>query len=213
MTVRCRLRSRAAAACIAVTCGSTALARTGDGPLGTQIVDDLLRCRKLGEMQERVLCYDRVTAGLASEAAATDGLDPPADGTAVPMPPSAEAGKRTQADPPAGDTASARAEPSRAPDDEASEGAMAAFGAEDLAKNGRSQVREMRARAVDISRNRIGKYRIELDNGQVWQQVQADTNRLVIRGDEPEVIIKRRSLGYALRLSGSNRSIVVRRVR
>jgi hypothetical protein len=93
----------------------------------------------------------------------------------------------------------------------------ASFGAENLVKDERERQKELRGVTASITTNKIGKYIIVLDNGQVWRQLQGDSNKLrVRRGAEAGqgVIIKRRAMGaYALRLANAKTSILVRRVR
>ncbi|MEO0832319.1 MAG: hypothetical protein AAFY13_03375 [Pseudomonadota bacterium] len=72
------------------------------------------------------------------------------------------------------------------------------------------------AQTVSISRTKSGKYVIVLENGQIWRQLKADTNRLFVRDDGAGAVavIKKRSLGsHALSLEGSKRSIKVKRIK
>lgn len=79
----------------------------------------------------------------------------------------------------------------------------------------RSERKELRALAISVSRNRRGKYVIVLEDGQVWRQINADSNALPLSAEEgSEVIIKRKSLGsYGLRVPTSKRTIIVKRIK
>lgn len=158
-------------------------------------------CREIPKSKHRLRCFERTTEVLqqfAPFAAAEAGAD--AEGSETSS--SAVAGV-------------ASADPYI--DDEEFDPA-ASFGAEDLIPDEENEIKELRAVAVAVSQNKRGKYIIRLANGQVWRQLQSDTNKIRFRPDKAEgghdVIIKKRSLGsYSLRTTSAKRSILVRRVK
>ncbi|MFQ5564383.1 MAG: hypothetical protein ACE5FO_12535 [Parvularculaceae bacterium] len=95
------------------------------------------------------------------------------------------------------------------------------FGFEDLPTEKKKELRPetpkaLEATVVDIARNRRGKYVVILDNGQVWRQLNADTNKLRVPTDSAgmKVEIKRKWLGaHDLRLENSKRTIRVERIK
>lgn len=97
------------------------------------------------------------------------------------------------------------------------------FGSEDLPqtverkRKEREKLKSLTAAVVDIGRNGRGKYVVILDNGQVWRQLNADTNRLRVPKAGAEGMsaeVKRKKLGgHSLYLNGDNRSIRVERIK
>jgi len=95
------------------------------------------------------------------------------------------------------------------------------FGSEDLASTKERKKRENRkavlsAGVIDIARNKRGKYVVILDNGQVWRQINADTDKLRVPKNATGlgVEIKRKALGaHLLKLDNGNRSIRVERIK
>lgn len=79
------------------------------------------------------------------------------------------------------------------------------------------ELKSLTAKIAEIAQNRRGKYVIILENGQVWRQLNADTNSLLIPSSDDEALsaeIKRRFLGaHVLSLVGDNRSIRVERIK
>lgn len=166
-------------------------------------LSDIASCRQIPKAGDRLRCFDRATKFLEEAvvpvAAADDDDDvttgQPATATVAEASPSTNAYNGDGVDPVAG------------------------FGAEDLAPDENTvQLKELRVVATSISQNARGKYIVELENGQVWRQIQADTNTLRVRRNKEksghDVIIRKRALGaYSLRLTTAKRSILVRRVR
>ncbi len=165
-------------------------------------LSDIASCRQIPKAGDRLRCFDRTTEFLENASvpvAAAEDVGPSPEQT----------------------VATAAADSSLSTGAYGNDGVdpVAGFGAEDLAPGEDDvQLKELRVIATSITRNARGKYIIELDNGQVWRQIQAGTNTLrVRRGSEEsghEVIIRKRALGaYTLRLTTAKRSILVRRVR
>ncbi len=190
-----RILALAASFCV-VSFAGAAQSQGDDG------LRDIASCRQIPKSGDRLRCFDRTTEFLETgpaAVAATEATGPspeqPVATAAAETPPSTSGYNNDGVDPVAG------------------------FGAEDLAPGDDDvQLKELRVIATSITRNARGKYIIELDNGQVWRQIQAGTNTLrVRRGSEEsghDVIIRKRALGaYTLRLTTAKRSILVRRVR
>ncbi len=177
------------------------------GPSDPDGLRDIASCRGISKSKARLRCFDRATKFLdeAPERVtqgeqAVAATDTPAVAAVAPV-----AALPAGAPPPASYDAE-EVDPD------------ASFGAENLVKkDGRERKKELRAVTVSITTNKIGKYTVVLDNGQVWRQLQGDSNKLrVRRGAESGqgVIIKRRAMGaYALRLTNAKTSILVRRVK
>lgn len=148
---------------------------------------EIAACRDIEKNKARLKCFDRAAQSLSAESSSLSALT--------------------------------TAQASTAEEDEADVDPDAAFGAEQLVERARErkvEKKDLHALATSISKSRGGKYIIRLENGQVWRQIQGDTNTLRIFGDKEksrEVIIKKRLLGYALRLTSSKRSILVRRIK
>jgi len=172
------------------------------GPSEPDGLRDIASCRGISKSKARLRCFDRATkfldeaqGQLAQGEQAATATDAPAAVAALPAgaPPSASYDAE-EVDP------------------------DASFGAENLVKkDGRERKKELRGVTASITTNKSGKYFIVLENGQVWRQLQGDSNKLrVRRGAESGqgVIIKRRAMGaYALRLTNAKISILVRRVK
>lgn len=150
----------------------------------------LLACRDIADDSERLECFDQAVAGIDESALASIG-----------------ALKEDEI---------AAAEPALSPEER--------FGREDLQeakeerrKDEKKELKSLAAKVVEIAQNRRGKYVVVLDNGQVWRQLKADTNSLLIPSSDDEEIsveIKRRFLGaHVLSLVGDNRSIRVERIK
>ena len=92
-----------------------------------------------------------------------------------------------------------------------------AFGAVNLKKDREREQRELVSTPASLSFTKRGKYVVTLENGQVWQQIQGDTNSLYVpkaRAGGIPVTIKKGSLNsHRLRLGKAKRSITVRRTK
>jgi len=192
------IRLIASAAILTGVCVETAAAQS----LSEEQLRAIASCREIPKSKHRLRCFERTTEVLqefapfaAAEARANEGNESKDASRAV----SAVASSDPYTD---GD----EVDPA------------ASFGAEDLIPDEENEIKELRAVAVAVSQNKRGKYIIRLANGQVWRQLQSDTNKIRFRPDQAEnghdVIIKKRSLGsYALRTTSAKRSILVRRVK
>lgn len=155
-------------------------------------LSDIASCRQITKSNDRLRCFDRATKFL--------------DETT--MTPHQKTADKTVLE---SDTANATTDLAIDP--------VARFGAEDLLREDQGeQLENLRAVATTIRTNKLGKFIIELDNGQIWRQLSGDTKTLRVRRDKDgtghDVIIKKRSLGaYTLRLTTSKKSILVRRIK
>ena len=163
---------------------------------GPAQLSEIASCREIPKAMDRLRCFDRTTeilepATTAIAATAEDGEDDVA--AAVISEDDNEGENRSDL--------------------------VAGFGAEDLVvQDADKQLKELRAIATEITKDRRGKFVITLDNGQIWRQLSSDTKTLRVRknkgGDGHDVILKKRSLGaYTLRLTTAKRSILVRRIK
>ncbi|MGF1544488.1 MAG: hypothetical protein ACFB00_08330 [Parvularculaceae bacterium] len=215
------------------------------------MLEKIAECRGVAKSRARLRCYDAAAAALETEPAAApvvssgvepaEAAEPPGPKPPAPQPiaPAEAAPRAAETDiDPATDVArvevDAEAEEPRATAEDAAPRTAAAdqsdddevdpdasFGAENLAKRDDERRRELRAIVETMRRNQRGKYIVELENGQVWRQIQGDTNELYVPGGARaaeaggfEIIIKKRSLSaYALRLTTSKRSILVERIK
>ena len=94
------------------------------------------------------------------------------------------------------------------------------FGAEDLKerlkKSQAKKPKQLSVSIVEIAQNKQGKYVIILENGQIWRQLKADTNRLRVprKSEGLTAVIKRRSLGaHSFSIAGDKRTIKVERMK
>ncbi len=173
------------------------------GPSESDALHDIASCRGISKSKARLRCFDR----------ATKFMDKALERTAEAKQTESQGGKVTTS------VAALPAEtgPPASYDAEAVD-PDASFGAENLVKkDGRERKKELRGITASITTSKSGKYFIVLENGQVWRQLQADTNKLRIRRGADsglDVIIKRRAMGaYALRLTNARVSILVRRIK
>ena len=170
-----------------------------------QLLDALQSCASVDKNKKRLKCFD----------AAMEQFAPPASTFRAAV--SSEA-----SDPSSADTETDRFD---APSEDAKEPILAKtaqdeFGANDLpaAKKAKQKKRPnvMNASLVEIARNNRGKYVIILDNGQIWRQIRADTNKLLVPKEEEgaKIQIKRRTLGaHSFRFEKDNRTIRVERIK
>jgi hypothetical protein len=70
------------------------------------------------------------------------------------------------------------------------------------------------AKVTEYSYTPFGKFIIFLDNGQVWRQVEGDTDKADFHGSDNTVAISRAVLGsYALSINGSSKTYKVKRIK
>ncbi len=172
-------------------------------PSESDAMHDIASCRGISKSKARLRCFDR----------ATKFLDEVLERSAQAQQTESQGGKNTTSV-----AALPAVTPPPAPYDAEEVDPDASFGAENLVKkDGRERKKELRGIAASITTTKSGKFIVVLENGQVWRQLQGDTNKLrVRRGAESglDVIIKRRAMGaYALRLTNARISILVRRVK
>ncbi len=110
--------------------------------------------------------------------------------------------------------ATADAKPAKAPKAEKEE-----FGAEDLRRYNADEDDEreqsITVALLEYGKNRRGKHFFVLDNGQVWRQTPADTDRFYIpKRDNVNVVIERGLFGgHFLKIEGKSRRIRVQRIK
>lgn len=166
------------------------------------IHQSLLDCKQLTDNSARLSCYDRLAATFGSQAASADvavsGTSVP--GTAVPGAVVPEAAA------PASAPAAVVATPATvAPSAEVIE---ADFGKTQSRPS--DQVEQLQATVKSLSRNKMRKMLITLENGHIWRQTEDDSIQLKA-GDS--VTIEKASFGsFLLSKTGTNRKVRVKRV-
>ena len=169
----------------------------------TPVAPRLAAWRALSAYAERLACYDALAKDTVTPPAAPE--PPYVQATTVPTTPAAPTDVTVAAEP-------------KAPAQPQVSGTLAAPDSPE--RFGIEQV-EREAETPDVLESRlVGDYRgwtgntvFELENGQVWRQVQSGSARY--RGPaNPRVYIRKRAFGsYRLQVEGSNRTIRVDRVR
>ncbi len=160
-------------------------------------LSEIASCRQIPKANDRLRCFDRTTKIMETPATSIAAVVEDGEGEVAAAPVITEAEK----------------------EEERRSDLVAGFGAEDLVvQDADKRLKELRAVATEITKDRRGNFVITLDNGQVWRQLSSDTKKLRVRkdkeGDGHEVILKKRSLGaYTLRLTTAKRSILVRRIK
>lgn len=156
------------------------------------IHQSLLDCKQLTDNSARLSCYDRLAATFGSQAASAGVAVP---GTAVP-----------EAAAPASAPAAVVATPTTAtPSAEVIE---ADFGKTQSRPS--DQVEQLQATVKSLSRNKMRKLLITLENGHTWRQTEDDSIQLKA-GDS--VTIEKASFGsFLLSKTGTNRKVRVKRV-
>lgn len=162
------------------------------GPAGAQDLGSaLLDCRAIEDSRDRLACYDNVAGALSQGRMET---------SAAPVT------RERQAAAPAPAAPVLTAEES--------------FGRDDLPEvrkeENEKKLKMITANVVEIGRNNRGKYVVILDNGQIWRQINADTNRLRVPKDAEGLVaeVKRKMLGaHDLSLNTGNRTIRVERIK
>ncbi len=70
------------------------------------------------------------------------------------------------------------------------------------------------AKVTEYSYTPFGKFIIFLDNGQVWRQVEGDSDKADFHGSDNTVAISRAVLGsYALSINSSSKTFKVKRIK
>lgn len=157
----------------------------------------LLDCKQLTDNSARLSCYDRLAATFVSQAASAAVAVP---GTAVPEAPAPEAAA------PASAPAAAVATPATATP--SAEAIAADFGKTERRPS--DQIEQLQATVKSLSRNKMRKLLITLENGHTWRQTEDDTIQLKA-GDS--VTIEKASFGsFLLSKTGTNRKVRVKRV-
>lgn len=172
----------------------------------------LLDCKQLTDNSARLSCYDRLAATFVSQAAsaavAVPGTSVPGTvvpGTAVPEAPAPEA-PAPEAAAPASAPAAAVATPATATP--SAEAIAADFGKTERRPS--DQIEQLQATVKSLSRNKMRKLLITLENGHTWRQTEDDTIQLKA-GDS--VTIEKASFGsFLLSKTGTNRKVRVKRV-
>lgn len=171
-------------------------------------VESAIACRTVEGAQERLACFDRAAEGLAGAKGET----------ARQVAAAKEDRKRNERDS-FGLTGAVIAKGDAEPDSE-SEVDSKEFGVEDVPELRRAReedrVNEVAAQAVSIQYVRGGRVTLELDNGQVWRQLDSDSTYLpgAKKDRTYSVTLKRAAMGsYRARIEELDKSIRVRRVK
>ncbi len=173
-------------------------------------------CSAKTNAKERLACYDAIAQRLrAGEIAAPVAV--PAAPAPVAVAPAAPAPVAPA--PLAAAPVAAAPAPAPAPVPAAAPAPETQFGAEALKKETRAatgqpeQLDEIHGVIAKLAFSPIGRAIVTLDNGQVWRQVEGDTDRF--KGKEGDTAtIERALLGsYSLTVQGRNQLIKVQRVR
>jgi hypothetical protein len=144
------------------------------------------RCAAIADSLERLMCYDGIFRhpGQGSAAAA-----PSAARATAPLPAPVAAPAPVTAPPPAAPAMPASVAAADAGNAAAS--AVAGFGAEQIRRSSREQEvevpRTLVAQVTQVHETRPNVYRMTLDNGQVWQQMDMDSRFDVRAGDTVEI--------------------------
>lgn len=188
--------------CVAGTVGIILCGAGAASAQSPDLLQSLSECREINKGKKRLKCFDKAMLQLDAAGAAV-ALNNSAAGAA---PDAALSGVKTQPQ--------RTAETATYTDDD--------FAREDLPverkkqRKKQDQNKTLNATAVEVARNKLGRYVIILENGQVWRQIKADTSKLLVPrnlADSP-VIIKRRSFGsYQFSFQKDHRAIKVERIK
>lgn len=176
------------------------------------IHQSLLDCKQLTDNSARLSCYDRLAATFGSQAASADvavsGTAAPgavASGTAVPGAVAPGTAVPEAAAPASAPAALVATPATVAPSAEVIE---ADFGKTQSRPS--DQVEQLQATVKSLSRNKMRKMLITLENGHTWRQTEDDSIQLKA-GDS--VTIEKASFGsFLLSKTGTNRKVRVKRV-
>ncbi len=181
------------------------------------IHQSLLDCKQLTDNSARLSCYDRLAATFGSQAASAGVAVP---GTAVPgaaVPGAVASGTAVPGAVASGTAVPEAAAPASAPAAVVATPATVAPSAEVIeADFGKTQsrpsdqVEQLQATVKSLSRNKMRKMLITLENGHTWRQTEDDSIQLKA-GDS--VTIEKASFGsFLLSKTGTNRKVRVKRV-
>lgn len=170
---------------------------------------NMLECRGIADKEARLNCFDAAVAGIP------DGIRRSGVDTDI------VSNSRTLDGEEKGVTLSEGYSEAEPEDEVQAQNAATEFGADDLRKTKpRKKLNEAQrvlvAGLVEVGKNRRGKYLVLLDNGQVWRQLKADSNSLLVPKDLEGATakIRRKSMGsHMLTLSTGRRSIRVERIK
>lgn len=171
------------------------------------IHQSLLDCKQLTDNSARLSCYDRLAATFGSQAASAGVAVPGAVAPGTAVPGTAVPGAVVpEAAAPASAPAAVVATPATAtPSAEVIE---ADFGKTQSRPS--DQVEQLQATVKSLSRNKMRKMLITLENGHIWRQTEDDSIQLKA-GDS--VTIEKASFGsFLLSKTGTNRKVRVKRV-
>lgn len=167
----------------------------------TPVETGLAVCRSVPADAERLACYDALASGAEVPKAPPAAPEPPdMQAATAPTTPAAPTEVMVEPEPaPAAGSLAAPDSPER-------------FGIEQVEREAESPD-VLESRLVGDYTGWTGDTEFELENGQVWRQVQSGTARY--RGPaNPTVYIRKRAFGsYRLQVEGSNRTIRVERIR
>lgn len=174
-------------------------------PLQKQIAD----CASVLDAQSRLSCYDKVAANLrvatSSEPTSNGVTALPSTSAAV-----ATATASVAATAVAGASAAPAAEPEPAP--LTREQMEQEFGLEHKKDYAEERPNKLPVMIAKKKRDPYGRWRMTLDNGQVWKQT--DSRKFRFSNDQGEAFIKRGSLGsFFLGEEEHNRTMKVKRVK
>lgn len=167
----------------------------------------LLDCKQLTDNTARLSCYDRLAATFESQAASAVVAVPGAVAPEAAVPGVAAPGTvAPEAAAPASAPAAVVATPATATP--SAEAIAADFGK--TQRRPSDQVEQLQATVKSLSRNKMRKLLITLENGHTWRQTEDDSIQLKA-GDS--VTIEKASFGsFLLSKTGTNRKVRVKRV-
>lgn len=163
-------------------------------PAAEDTVQRAQRCASIGDSLERLVCYDRIfAAGQGGGSAGNTSAAPvrpvaPAASTS-PVAPTPPAPATAPAAPASGAAVAQAPAPTPAPASSAP-ARSAEFGADQLRRGGKDEEeapRTLTATVQELRETRPNVFRITLDNGQIWQQMDMDSLFHVQVGDTVEI--------------------------
>ncbi len=212
---------RQTVAVLAAAVGFAALGGTS-APAQSDAHEALAQCRGRATEAERLACMEGLVLGLAAaaqpspsaspEGGAAETVAPSMSAAPEAVPDSREGGGWRSLLPFGGD-----GDEEASPSPTTASSAADSFGAERLRTQEKAEAQRevLTARVVSFEEAPLQRLRVELDNGQVWEQREADPPWRVEQYGAPEVveIFPSRFGGYRMRLEGKNLTLSVERVR